>query len=70
MFIVIIIIFFFRDFIYSSQGRGNSLRNKVRGWVELGSPDPQIILVENVVNIGLFYQTSHSHRHQSEKAIN
>ena len=24
-----------------SQGRGNSLRNEVRGWVELGSPDPQ-----------------------------
>ena len=23
-----------------SQGRGNSLRNKVRGSVELGSPDP------------------------------
>ena len=23
-----------------SQGRGNSLRNEVRGWVELGSPDP------------------------------
>ena len=23
-----------------SQGRGNSLRNEVRGWVELCSPDP------------------------------
>ena len=23
-----------------SQGRGNSLRNEVRGWVELGSLDP------------------------------
>ena len=23
-----------------SQGRGNSLRNEVKGWVELGSPDP------------------------------
>ena len=23
-----------------SQGRGNSLRNEVRGWVQLGSPDP------------------------------
>ena len=23
-----------------SHGRGNSLRNKVRGWVNLDSPDP------------------------------
>ena len=23
-----------------SHGRGNSLRNKVRGWVDLDSPDP------------------------------
>ena len=23
-----------------SQGRGNSVRNEVRCWVELGSPDP------------------------------
>ena len=23
-----------------SLGRGNSIRNEVRGWVELGSPDP------------------------------
>ena len=23
-----------------SHGRGNSLRNKASGWVELGSPDP------------------------------
>ena len=24
-----------------SQGRGNSLRNKVSGWVELDFPDPR-----------------------------
>ena len=43
-----------------SQGRGNSLRNEVRDWVELGSLDPQLLncyTVQLTILFSIMYYT-------------